>query len=182
MTSFVVRAPPRRRRASTTGRHRSKSEGRFFEIATWRRAWTTETAMETATETDAATLTTTSVIERAIERVADALGASTRTLVVVFVTCAVGAVVARMMTTTTTRARDDASPMGANDRYRDARARARLCTYRSRPSATRRRARASSSSSSSAPPPRPPRTSRKPPPRFASTRPARPRRARSRAR
>ena len=81
--------------------------------------------METATETDAATLTTTSVIERAIERVADALGATTRTLVVVFVTCAVGAVVARMMmTTTTTRARDDASPMGANDRYRDARARA----------------------------------------------------------
>ena len=79
--------------------------------------------METATETDAAALTTTSVIERAIERVADALGASTRTLVVVFVTCAVGAVVARMMTTTT-RARDDASPMGANDRYRDARARA----------------------------------------------------------
>ena len=81
--------------------------------------------MKTATETDAAALTTTSVIERAIERVADALGASTRTLVVVFVTCAVGAVVARMMmTTTTTHARDDASPMGANDRYRDARARA----------------------------------------------------------
>ena len=77
--------------------------------------------METATETDAAALTTTSVIERAIERVADALGASTRTLVVVFVTCAVGAVVARMMmTTTTTRARDDASPMGANDERRHA--------------------------------------------------------------
>ncbi len=98
-----------------------------MKIATWRRAWTMETAMETTTETDAAALTTTSVIERAIERVADALGASTRTFVVVFVTCAVGAVVARMMmmtTTTTTRARDDASPMGANDRYRDARARA----------------------------------------------------------
>jgi len=74
------------------------------------------------------------------------------------------------------------TPLEAPPRAVPARARARLCTYRSRPSATRRRARASSSSSSSAPPPRPPRTSRKPPPRFASTRPARPRRARSRAR
>ena len=81
--------------------------------------------METATETDAATLTTTSVIERAIERVADALGASTRTLVVVFVTCAVGAVVARMMMTTTTRARATTRRRWARTIGTETRARAR---------------------------------------------------------
>jgi hypothetical protein len=72
---------------------------------------------------------TTSVVARAIERVADALGASPRSVVVVFATCAVGAVMARMMmmttTTTTTRAMDDDdAPTGSKDRHRDARMRA----------------------------------------------------------
>ena len=72
---------------------------------------------------------TTSVVARAIERVADALGASPRSVVVVFATCAVGAVMARIMmttTTTTTRAMDadDDAPTGSKDRHRDARMRA----------------------------------------------------------
>lgn len=78
-----------------------------------RRAMDAETRVET-----------TSVVARAIERVADALGASPRSVVVVVATCAVGAVMARfMMTTTTTRAMD-AAPTGSNDRHRDARMRA----------------------------------------------------------